>query len=985
MIPTPRCRTTLLTAIFLILLPPLFFWRETLGQLTLGQADILSQFFPNQALAFQILREGSAPLWNPYLYSGTPLFAQMQQGLLDPLNWVFLFGVTSRTLTIAQELSFVLSLIAMFAFMRRLGLARRAGVFAAVIYSLGGFALARSAYPGQVRVYALAPLVLLFIERLREQGRWRDAAFGALIVAWQLFVGHPQPFVYSSLLAAFYTLFCALRGSQSHYHGKIPDQPPRLRFLVQSAVMFLSGAMLSAIQLIPAWEAANLSGRRQLTYEFFTEQSLHPLTLLNTLFPFFHGQGSAIYDLPYWGLYWTHNEGQFYLGVIAMSLAAGAGLGLRRERSGQVQFWSAAAAVGVLCAMGKYVWPLAWALYHIPFLNRFRSPNRHWMEVALAVAVLSGFAIDHFLRKRDQRVARIAVIAAFTLTSVCCGAAAFVLWRKDSAEGVIRTLPDLHILRPGFLQGAGAEFYVPAVTATIITMALIAFLRSSHREKWLAILLALLIADYNLYAAFAPINNRPRLESDIGAIIPKELAEGQSERAPFRYHLLLKSDEGEFNPFWFAFHEMATGYDPLLNERYKTFTGVNEAGRSERLSMIEARDRTLDILNVRYLLVPSPLLEPARASGGEIEYGGIGFAGDQSSSAELRSGQSAVFSIASGYADTLAIVSGLANAAETGDGEEVAEIIAGCDSGQQARLSLRAGQDTAEWAYDRADVLRAIKHRRAVIAESWPGDRGGGFRAHSYLARLALPNEVSQCGSHRFVKITSSARDQVTLSIRKVALSDSTSGRSLHASRSVRADLSDRARWRETALSKPIPGYQGIRVYENLRPMPRVWLAPRIAIKTEEEQLRFIRGEPAEDAGEPFDPGSVALVDRNAAAQFDLSALTNSESSQPPGSALILKRSPNSMTILAETTRPAMLVMSEIDFPGWVAKVDGKETTLIRTNYYLRGIPLPAGKHTIEALYRPKSLIAGATVSAIAVLLICLMVLTKQRLRSKIT
>ncbi len=51
---------------------------------------------------------------------------------------------------------------------------------------------------------------------------------------------------------------------------------------------------------------------------------------------------------------------------------------------------------------------------------------------------------------------------------------------------------------------------------------------------------------------------------------------------------------------------MATGYDPLVNQRYKKFSGIDEAGRSNLLTMLSDRDRTLDLLNVGFVLTHRP-------------------------------------------------------------------------------------------------------------------------------------------------------------------------------------------------------------------------------------------------------------------------------------------------------------------------------------------------------------------------------------------
>jgi len=82
------------------------------------------------------------------------------------------------------------------------------------------------------------------------------------------------------------------------------------------------------------------------------------------------------------------------------------------------------------------------------------------------------------------------------------------------------------------------------------------------------------------------------------------------------------------------------------------------------------------------------------------------------------------------------------------------------------------------------------------------------------------------------------------------------------------------------------------------------------------------------------------------------------------------------VTFDVKTPTAAAVIFSEIYYPaGWVCRIDGNEVEAFRANYILRGVQVPAGEHTIEWSFEPKSYTTGVTVNMAGSLSLVLLIL----------
>jgi hypothetical protein len=134
-----------------------------------------------------------------------------------------------------------------------------------------------------------------------------------------------------------------------------------------------------------------------------------------------------------------------------------------------------------------------------------------------------------------------------------------------------------------------------------------------------------------------------------------------------------------------------------------------------------------------------------------------------------------------------------------------------------------------------------------------------------------------------------------------------------------------------------------------------------IAVNSPGEELSTVKG---------IDTRITAVVDTslfnvNGPAGFDsLSSIVLSEFK------------PNYLKYAATSTSGGLAVFSEIYYPkGWTATIDGNPATVVRVNYVLRAIELPAGSHTVEFRFNPDPYRVGNRITMASGWLLLLIVL----------
>lgn len=149
--------------------------------------------------------------------------------------------------------------------------------------------------------------------------------------------------------------------------------------------------------------------------------------------------------------------------------------------------------------------------------------------------------------------------------------------------------------------------------------------------------------------------------------------------------------------------------------------------------------------------------------------------------------------------------------------------------------------------------------------------------------------------------------------------------------------------------------YQGeVVLTERLAPLPRASVV--YAAETISDEAAAL----ARVLDPSFDLRNVAVV------AHDLGLPAKPD--RPASRATLAEYGPHRVVIHAVAEAPGLLLLGDLDYPGWQAWVDGAPAPIVAANYLWRGVPLPAGSHAVVFALRPRSLIDGLVLSTLALL-----------------
>ncbi|MFB3897405.1 MAG: YfhO family protein [bacterium] len=985
------------------------------------QIDLTFQFLSNN------IKHGCFPFWTPNTFSGFPIYTDPQAGYCYPIHLI-LFGLFRPERAFGWDLGLHLFFAGWltYLFLRQLGTKRPAAILSGICFMFSGFLVPKLLIPALIFSAMYLPLILLGIERLCAKPRFANLVLLGFAIAFLMLAGYPQYVMTILVFSAIYTIVrivqLGIQFNRKIEFGKgtrlliailfglfigiiaclmLFTSIPQLKNLVQIPVFVstCSKSLIFILLLIWALSIKHIILNRKLISTLFGYFIIAVIlaTLLSAvyLYPAYElYQHSSRVGLPtseyISGIYFFENikliikdlftgsgiidfEISGYIGstpFVILILALALGIMHIRFKKHAVMFWIFIGLSGSLVFLDPALTDLV--SQHVPIVNYFFIYHRYLLILVFALSGLAGFALHNITEYIEtQNPVQLANLNYRYLLSIAGISIilALLFSLSNQPQLMIKIIPAVGIVLI-YLLTSGQGLVRIIFPASIILISLIELYPKTVGYP------ITYIYPSQLYPA-------------------KTINTTLKERDPEPYRIVSMLSEKVAIPYqtgaisFFLLPNVASiygirdaqGFNPVLLKEYRDYIDMLNQDHQQltlfadktHYAMINTTDsRLLDLLNVKYITSPIPLNTEKLT----LLY---------SSSIVNRNYQIPIFIYRNNdYLPNAYIVH---QAKVCRNIHQTLLNLTNPEFDPQATVILNESFGTLVEKQENLIGKTKVRAPRAITVISSPQtasiqidgkeicDNQPGFNIAVLNQSTHDLDDLTVFSSLLSVATTSTERSPLAVYLdaipagKIVVIAWKGDTASFLMTEDIVSTLQslgavpDKFHGNTLALIGVKGANPGEAMQSTFTPTAELAVPYPIDIVYRFDEKKLILPEPGntEDTAK-FEP-QVTIIHSQ----------VNT-----------IKYAPNQIKYQAILFQPGFLVLSELDYPGWVAFVDGKPTRILKANGIFKTVFLNPGKHQVELRFIPMKFWYGLIITGITLLTLIIIGIIRLRKQRRI-
>lgn len=891
------------------LLNIIFFYSILFGSSNFIIHDNFNFFFPS------FIERGI--IWNYRLQMGYPVGHDPQFQVFYILKYIF----PPTVLGFNFFLIFSVVLASYFAYLLIYKITKHfaGSLFGGLVFGWSGNFIAQSTMAVVLSSSLWLPLVLLLhILLIENRNNKKFFVLNSIVIFMNISSGSPQISIFNLGFAYLYIIF-QYRNDKEFYHSL--------------GVTFLStlvGLLLSSVVIFPTLELMKFSLRSvEPSIDSFNSYSFKLSDFLKIIYPYVFGglieneifNFKSIYQIS--GVDNFH-EHQRYMGIITILIVLLSFKEISSKRLKYFIFFSL--SFYIIYSMGAET-PIGKLLFNIPLINKFRGPNRHFLEISLLISILSSFGIKRLdsinLPSRNEKVIFLIGLLALFLILILGINLNFDLKNKYNLSD--------------FFGFSGNNLITYQLFLVFTTSFLFFLYHYKVRFKYIYIFHFILFLDLFIVSRYQDwfiLNRKNKDVSDIELKI--------SELAKDSFVIFSKS----LVPF---------KIEDYYNQSYENIYLTNNLNNNIKLRSFSIYSplSIYDNLSLNNLIIENPLLGQIFS----IKYFNTYYQSNISSV-----GNSTIFGRCNGISTTQFKNNSFKFFKNINENKNYKLFI----SFSILCMDDFSSKDNFKIIF-RDDKLNSyITHISSEEFESKiskcnnPSNFGLKFRINKNKCSYIFEREVELPPD--FIP-----KDMIIESEKAIIIVYSMANKS-------KDDIyyTYNHNYDDFKNQKIINENNGALILEFENTFPEFYFSNNLEIKSHQEIFSNYKEK--------------ILLKNNLITTYIESEdtlvankVTSLEKNSENKDRFIIKTEKNNhyLTLNVKLDYDSFLVLNHTYFPGWKAFIDNKEVDIIKTNYIMRGLFVPKGEHLIQLKYEPTTIFIGGTITIVTCILLLIYYLIK--------